>query len=190
VPTKRGSQLISLRLDGGRSYTIASFASPNRATLITVTLGPNQEFRIGQYLLPMAHLVGELDTTVAIRLEYRNQLLDVEHLARLMRAFRTRRDISKEVSDAELAELLYAKWLDPISTAMAAYELIRRGRMELMDEGDNCAVPLTRTKTDAVGLRALSVNNRFSGMTIMTRAESTWSSWLMVRDSSPSMARA
>ena len=82
----------------------------------------------------MAHLVGELDTTVAIRLEYRNQLLDVEHLARLMRAFRNCRDISKEVSDAELAELLYAKWLDPISTAMAAYELIRRGRMELMDE--------------------------------------------------------
>jgi len=134
VPTKRGPKLISLRLNGGRSYTIASFASPNRATLITVTLGPNQEFRIGQYLLPMAHLVGELDTTVAIRLEYRNQLLDVEHLARLMRAFRNRRDISKEVSDAELAELLYAKWLDPISTAMAAYELIRRGRMELMDE--------------------------------------------------------
>ena len=37
------------------------------------------------------------------------------------------------------------------------------------------ALPLTRTKTEAVGLRWASVSSRFSGMTIMTRADSTWS---------------
>ena len=50
--------------------------------------------------------------------------------------------------------------------------LATRKRMELTPAEGSWALPRTRTKTEAVGLRALSINRRFSGMTIMTRADS------------------
>ncbi len=68
-------------------------------------------------------------------------------------------------------------------------EFATRKRMELMDDGDNCVLPRTRTKTDAVGYLSLSSSRRFSGSTIITRAAATSSIWLMVRESSPCTAR-
>jgi hypothetical protein len=134
VPVPAGPKLVSLKFGGGMPYTIASFASPNRAMLITVTLDADGVPRISQYLLPIGHLQNQLNPVVSERIRGRNQLSDVLAIARMSRAFRKRRDIWKEVSGPALDEILYSKWLDPIVSLLAAYELIRRGTTQSIPE--------------------------------------------------------
>lgn len=123
-----GPQLVSFRIANDPSYTIASAASPNRGTLVTVTLDEQKQFVVSQYLLPLGHLASELPTEVRQRIQSRNHLSDVRFLAKASRAFRKRRNLEREFQGSELLELLYAKWLDPIGSAIASYELIRRGK--------------------------------------------------------------
>lgn len=130
VAAKPGSQLVSFAIKGQAPYTLASLASPNRGMLITLTLDDDGNLRLSQYLLPLGHLLQSLPAEVRDRIERRNHLNDVRFLAQASRAFRKRRDLTREVSARELEELLYAKWLDPIASSLAAYELLRRGRKE------------------------------------------------------------
>jgi hypothetical protein len=129
-----GWRLVSFRIDHGAPYTVASMASPNRATLITLTLDSEGNPRISQYLLPLGHLVTNLPERVRKLLNERNQLRDVKYLAQASRAFRKRRDVSRELPIGEVQDILNAKWLDPIASSLAAYECIRRNRMGPMDE--------------------------------------------------------
>jgi hypothetical protein len=132
--TPPGPYLVSIAVGGGAPYTVASHASPNRATLVTVSLADDGAPHIGQYLLPIGHLIGQLDPDVRDRLQQRNHLRDVRFLANASRAFRRRRDVAKAMGSAELEDLLYAKWLDPIASSLAAYEYIRRGRKDLIGD--------------------------------------------------------
>ena len=129
-----GSQLVAFEIEGQIPYIVASFASPNRGTLITLTLDDEGNFRVSQYLLPLGHLLQHLPEEVRAQIEQRNHLNDVRFLAQASRAFRKRRALEKEVSSDMLNELLFAKWLDPIASSMAAYELVRRGRKNQMAE--------------------------------------------------------
>jgi hypothetical protein len=129
-PSGRGPKLISFRLRGGASYTVASYSMEHRATLLTVTMGDDGQFRLGQYLLPLGHLEQFLPSQVQERLQGRLALQDVRYLAKATRAFSKRRSIEKETRTSQLMELLYTKWLDPIGSALASYELIRRGQGE------------------------------------------------------------
>lgn len=126
-----GPILVSLRVNGGTSYTVASVASPNRATLVTITLDEFGTPVISQYLLPIGRLVHYLHPLVAQRIEARNQLADLKMLAEAERAFRSRRDILRgSVPDRFLYDVLDLKWVDPIAAAMVAYEFIRRRRLD------------------------------------------------------------
>jgi hypothetical protein len=131
-PRQAGWRLVSFRIDGGAPYTVASLASPNRAMLITLTLDSEDNIRLSQYLLPLGHLVHNLPPVVEQMLSQRNHLRDVKFLAQASRAFRKRRDLSKELPMEQLRDLLYAKWLDPIASSLAAYEFIRRNRKDEM----------------------------------------------------------
>jgi hypothetical protein len=133
-PQQAGWRLVSFRIDGGAPYTVTSFASPNRAMLITLTLDSEDNIRVSQYLLPLGHLVRNLPPVVAEILTRRNQLRDVKFLAQASRAFRKRRELSKELPMEQLSELLNSKWLDPIASSLAAYECIRRNRKDWMHE--------------------------------------------------------
>jgi hypothetical protein len=133
-PRQPGWRLVSFRIDGGTPYTVASLASPNRAMLITLTLDSEDNIRVSQYLLPLGHLVHNLPSGVAQMLSQRDHLRDVKFLAQASRAFRKRRDLSKELSMEQLRDLLYGKWLDPIGSSLAAYECIRRDRKDEMHE--------------------------------------------------------
>ncbi len=128
VAAAPGPQLVSLRIDKDPSYTIASVTSPNRVTLITLTVGDDEQFRIGQYLLPIGHLKSELPEMVRQNLDGRNLLLDVQFLARGHREFRKRRDLERALPQDFWRTMLYSKWLDPICCSMACYELLRRGK--------------------------------------------------------------
>lgn len=134
LPIPKGPQLVSFQIDGQEPYTVASLTSPNRATLITLTLDEAGAPLLAQYLLPLGTHADRLDPFVVARLQSRNQLADVKSLAQMMRAFRNRRDVRKTMSSRILDEALYMKWVDPIATALSAYELIRRGETASLAE--------------------------------------------------------
>lgn len=131
--TPTGQHLLSVRIGEDPPYTVATATLPNRATLVTLTLEEDGRPRITQFVLPLGHLIDQLPVEVVQRIQGRNQLKDVRFLAQASRAFRKRRDLSKAFHSYELMELLYAKWLDPIGCALAAYEFIRRGRAHEID---------------------------------------------------------
>lgn len=125
-----GSHLISFRIGDQSPYTIASFAMPNRGMLITLTLDDEGNLRLSQYLLPLGHLLEQLPNEIRDRLRWRNHLKDVQFLAQANRTFRKRRNLLNEIPIEELEALLYAKWLDPIASTLAAYEFLRRGKVD------------------------------------------------------------
>ena len=134
VAAPPGWQLVSFGIEGQAPYTLASLASPNRAMLITLTLDDEGDPCLSQYLLPLGHLLKYLPTEVRARIEGRNHLNDVRFVAQASRAFRKRRDLTKEVPFGELEELIYASRSNPIASSLAAYELVRRGRKAFIPE--------------------------------------------------------
>jgi hypothetical protein len=134
MPAAPGSGLLSFRIGDQAPYTVSTLASPNRSMLVTLTLDEDGNPRIGQYLLPIGHLIDRLPPDIAQQVRWRNHLQDVRVIAQASRAFRRRRDLQKEVSSSQVMDLLYAKWVDPIGSSLAAYEALRRGRRgELRD---------------------------------------------------------
>ena len=156
LPCEAGLQLVSLRIGKAPAYTVASLASPNRATLITLTLDGDGAPLVSQYLLPLGRLIGNLDPFVASRIAGRNQLSDVKMLAESVRAFRNRRDLWKGLPDHILGDILYAKWIDPIASALAAYELVRRGRTGMLQEVVNNLTTYFPDLPDAAALARLA----------------------------------
>ncbi len=179
-----GSHLLSLRLDDGLPYTIATIASPNRATLVTVTLDAEGAFRIAQYLLPIKHLFHYLPQAVQVQLNEpnRNELREVRALARANRAFRNRRDIAQAIDQNEYHDLLYRKWLDPIASSLAAYGLLRRGNKDpLREVVDNMAAYFPDVP-DGVALKILCGQpaDRGKGVPLFfdgLRAFPEWNEW-------------
>lgn len=122
-----GAWLVSFRIGNDLPYTIATCAMANRVTLITVTMGEHRIPQIGQFILPAGHLLSELPREMRARLAGRDQLKDVWQMSDWLRAFRNRGNTLDAMGRRELDEILYTKWLDPVTSAMACYELIRRG---------------------------------------------------------------
>jgi hypothetical protein len=133
-----GQHFLTFAIDDQPTYTIASFASPNRCTLIVLTLDEDRSPIIGQYLLPIGSLLGNLDQRVQERMRdrwnYKSPLEEVRTLALLSRAFRQRRRIEREFNNSGLGDLLYSKWLDPIGASLATYESVRRGEKQYLAE--------------------------------------------------------
>lgn len=127
-PSAPGSQLVSLQVGRMSPYTLATACLPNRVTLITLTLDEAGIPSAAQYLLPYGHLLSELPPRVGLSLDPSSLLEEVRFLARMSRDFRHRRVLAESTDEPRLAALLGSKWLDPIGSSMAAYELIRRGK--------------------------------------------------------------
>jgi hypothetical protein len=132
-PAATGQHLLSLRIGQDPPYTIVTATLPNRATLVTLTLEEDGRPRITQFVLPLGHLIKQLPPEVVEKLNWGSHMQDVRFLAQASRAFRKRRDLSKAFRSDDLMALFYAKWLDPIGSALAAYEMIRRGRAQELD---------------------------------------------------------
>jgi hypothetical protein len=157
LSVEAGQKLISFRIGNAPAYTVASLATPNRATLITLTLDGEGAPLVSQYLLPLGCLVRNLDPFVASRIAERNQLLDLKMLAESVRTFRNRRDLWKELPDYVIKDILYAKWIDPIASSLAAYELVRRGQTGMLQGVVN---NLTRYFPDLPDATALATLGR------------------------------
>lgn len=141
--TKPGPQLLSFRVGKKPPYTVATCASPNRAMLVTIVFDEQGAATVSQFLLPLGKLAHHLREWRQI--EWRRQdvkpLVDVQALVRAMRDFRGRRMVDVKLPEAveqrmpvkPAEQLLYAKWLDPITSALFAYELLRRGKAANLD---------------------------------------------------------
>jgi hypothetical protein len=128
-----GPAMVTLKVGEQPALTLATFVSPNRCTLIVLTLDEERQPRIAQYLVPLGHLISHLDPEVRANIEDRRlqgigPLWDIRQLAAMHRAFRQRRDLAKASSEQIFEELLYAKWVDPIGASLAAYECVRRNQ--------------------------------------------------------------
>lgn len=129
IEAEPGELLLSFRVDGIAAYTVASFAAENRVTFVTLSRETDGNPRISQYLLPVGALLDHLDPKVGALLRGRNQLYDIKRVALAERAFRKRQELSSALTDSDVEHLRSGEWPDPIVSALAAYECIRRGRL-------------------------------------------------------------
>ena len=133
VPGPSGPKLVSFRLPGCGTWTYASLTSPNRVTLLTLTLDEDGDARVSQYLLPIGHLVSHLPGDLPAYVDGRvSPLDDVRNLATAGRAFRKRGDMGRHIPGHLFQELAGAKWVDPIGSAFVAYQALRRGDKALV----------------------------------------------------------
>ncbi|MBZ0114225.1 MAG: caspase family protein [Thermoanaerobaculia bacterium] len=131
-----GGQLLSISRPGHVNLSFVSHTWPNRITLITVTDTETDGFRLHQYGLPVHHLKGELEDEVVQRIGG-DTLQAARFLAQAQRRYSLEQAVAPSVdgSDRRYWEsLLYAKWLEPITATIAAYELVRRGQREHLKE--------------------------------------------------------
>jgi predicted RNA-binding protein with RPS1 domain len=127
---QHSSSAITFRVNNRAPLTVLTSMLPNRITLVTFSIDEENEQQIGQYLLPVEHLIDELPGKVRHRIEGRGYLRSTKFIAQAQRLFGKRRDIFAGNRGQALTELLYLKWIDPIIAIMAAYELIRTGERE------------------------------------------------------------
>lgn len=131
-----GQRFVTIVVGDQPALTVASFASPNRCTLITLVFDELRQPRIAQYLVPLGHLMAFLDPDVRQKIDERRQwmnigpLMDVQSLATMHRAFRRRRDLEEELGQGVFLDLLYGKWVDPIGASLATYECVRRNQRQ------------------------------------------------------------
>jgi hypothetical protein len=142
--TKPGPVVVSLQVGRAEPRTFASYCLPNRVTLFVAGPDEDDRPRAHQYLLPVYSLFKYLDRDVFDRLQ-----IDQAPL-RLVRAFhQIQRQFSRgrsiEAADAEQKkwwnDLLHGKWLDPIMSLVAAYEIVRRGDAQLKNDLRTVVVP-------------------------------------------------
>ncbi|MEP7153375.1 MAG: hypothetical protein ABI856_16865, partial [Nitrospira sp.] len=126
-----GSHLLSLRIAKQSPVTIAVYCLPNRATFITFVEDSEGHLRTHQYLLPIHSLFKYLDYKVLLYLNYKPL-----HLVRTMALAQNRFANNHQVTPKDNTEekqdwdaLMRGKWLDPIMSLIACYEIIRRGKV-------------------------------------------------------------
>jgi Caspase domain len=133
-PTAAGPQLVTVQFDNAQPRTFASWCLPNRLTLFVFWPGLRGQLNIKQFVLPMFHLVNNLDQRVrGLVVEYNLPLRIVRAAYHFQTAFGAKRQITPVTNEDKLAwdSLLHGKWLDPVMSLLACYEILRRG-----DEND------------------------------------------------------
>jgi Caspase domain len=129
-PTIAGPQLVTVQVDNAQPRTFASWCLPNRLTLFVSWPGLRGQLNIKQFVLPMFHLVNNLDQRVrGLVVEYNLPLRIVRAAYHFQTSFGAKRQITPVTNEDKLAwdSLLHAKWLDPVMSLLACYEILRRG---------------------------------------------------------------
>jgi hypothetical protein len=165
LPTVTGPQLLTIGLGPAKTRTVASYCLPNRLTFVVFSPGSRGQLRANQFLLPMFHLVGLLPRTVGDLVRQHPHPLRVIRTAYTFQSqFGRKRDIKPpEPEDHSMwNELLHGKWIDPVMSLLAGYEILRRGddndKQVLRDivvpnlEQDFAGVPDIAAIADSLGL--------------------------------------
>jgi len=130
--TRVGAQLVTIRAgNAGDTRTLASYCLPNRLTFIVLSPGAHGQLRTTQFLLPMFHLKANQPEVVRIRIDQERRPLRTIRTAYLFQSqFAQSRAIAPTDPEDVLLwdELLLGKWIDPVMSLLACYEILRRGR--------------------------------------------------------------
>jgi hypothetical protein len=128
-----GAHLLSLKLPGRVPVTYATYCLPNRVTLLILAQDERGRMTFNQFLLPMRRLFRHLPSRVLYRLE-ENPLQAVRQISIAQARFARKRPIRPEKATVEEAAawtyLINNKWLDPVMSLIAAYDLIRHNGLE------------------------------------------------------------
>jgi hypothetical protein len=129
IEAKPGPHLLSLRLPDQAPMTLAVYCLPNRATFVTIAEDTQGHLKVHQFLLPIHRLFKYLDPVVIQYLD--NDPLSIIRTMTLAQSkFASNHPIKPELGTKESEDwqaLMYGKWLDPIMSLIACYEMIRRG---------------------------------------------------------------
>ncbi|HEX5736273.1 MAG TPA: caspase family protein [Blastocatellia bacterium] len=129
VEAKPGPHLLSLRLADQAPVTLAVHCLPNRATFVNFAEDAQGNLKVHQFLLPIHSLFRYLDPLVTLYLD--NDPLSIIRTMTLAQSkFASNHPINPEPGTKERQDwqaLMYGKWLDPIMSLIACYEMIRRG---------------------------------------------------------------
>jgi len=133
--TKAGPQLVTVKIGRSEARTFASYSLPNRLTFIVLSPGNRDQLQINQFLLPMYHLTNYYEPLVIEKLrDFPLRAIMTAYLFQLQFA-RSRAIQPANAEDQEIWDyLLYGKWLDPIMSLLACYEILRRGDEQLKSE--------------------------------------------------------
>jgi hypothetical protein len=159
LPARPGAQLLSLQVDQEPVRTFVSWALPDRVTLIVLSASVTGKLAVWQFILPVAHLVGGLPAITRTYLGYEmalagNQsvdlgpiLLTVRTMFDFQNVFSANRTIAPPDPDEKERwnEILYAKWLDPVTSLIVCYDIIRRGTEDLRSVARDIVLPNLRT---------------------------------------------
>ena len=133
MQSRPGPHLLSFVIGGRTPVTYSTYNLPNRVTLFTLV--ENEEGRVvaHQYLLPLYKLQPHLEPFVRQRLGYLNNqpLRSVRMMELAQSQFARRRSVQGLLTKADVQTwdmLFHQKWLDPVMSLIAAYDLLRRGR--------------------------------------------------------------
>ncbi|HUS21095.1 MAG TPA: hypothetical protein VMZ66_03680, partial [Aeromicrobium sp.] len=149
-----GELLVTFAIEAQPTYTVASLARPDHATLIVLTFDEEGQRRLSQYLLPLGTRVTGRGAETNI--DSRSVLRRVYTLARMIRAFRKRRRLSQEFTGREIDALLTGPWPDPIGAPLAAYELVRRRKAGETERLAQAAEKMARAFPDLPDTAALA----------------------------------
>ena len=131
--TAPGPRLLSFKIGAHAPVTFAVCGLPNRATFFTLVQDEQGNLAAHQYLLPLHHLQKHLDPFVRARLGQFNNapLRAVRTMALAQYKFARLRSVCNFLAETDAQmwdEMLKQKWLDPVMSLIAAYDIIRRGQ--------------------------------------------------------------
>jgi hypothetical protein len=137
-----GSMLIAIDF-GKVTRTFASYCLPNRVTFFVVADDDGQ-LLVHQFLLPARHLVSKLPREVVAAVGPESTPLETMRAAyNMQRQFGRARAIKPPHVEERRAwdDLLHGKWLDPVMSLLASYEVLRRGDDGIKSTLSNVIVP-------------------------------------------------
>ena len=133
IKTATGAWLVSIKVPGHVPLTFSSYCLPNRTTLVTVAEDQKGRLSVHQYLLPIRKLSSALDEKVRRHVDD-NPLSAVRAMAISQKQFALKRSIEPEKKNAGdyrvWMDLINSKWLDPVMSLIAAYDMIRQRGLE------------------------------------------------------------
>jgi hypothetical protein len=131
-PAKAGSNPLSVQLDKTPVRTLSSWNLPNRVTLVVLVEDERGRLVTAQFMIPAYHLLNQLPQAVSDYLQHQQPLQVVRTMYSLQRLFSQGRLLNPPSVEEKTRwdDLLYAKWIDPVTSLIVCYDIIRRG-----DEG-------------------------------------------------------
>jgi hypothetical protein len=124
-----GSNLVSVQIDNAAVRTYASFCLPNRVTFLVFSDDADGRLAVKQFFLPVFHLMNYLDPMVRGRLNNEPPLQTMLAMYGFQNQFVRGRILNppNKEDQERWQEALYGKWLDPVTSLIVCYDIIRRG---------------------------------------------------------------